>query len=95
MHRQVGGVAPRCCSLTLPGRVRRGATSYRVYRKLNSETEFSEVGEVQFTAFSDKLLDDTMFAAYYVTALNEFGESGPSETLRLEPIYRDTPRTRR
>ncbi|MEL7450651.1 MAG: PASTA domain-containing protein, partial [Pseudomonadota bacterium] len=68
-----------------------GATSYVVFRRLNTETEFVEVGSSQFIIFSNKLLDDTMFADYYVVARNEFGDSEPSETLRVAPVFRDRP----
>jgi hypothetical protein len=70
------------------------ASSYRVYRRLNTESNFTEVGEVTGYVYVDDLPGGTTSAEYYVVAENEFGQSSPSEVIVVTATTRQR-RTRR
>ena len=55
-----------------------GATNYRVFRRLNTENDFTEAGQTQFSVFADNLPDNAQSAEYFVVAENNFGSSGDS-----------------
>jgi hypothetical protein len=59
------------------------ATQYRVYRKVNYETEFTEVGVVTNTVIVDYLPRDSQWGEYYVVAENETTISDPSNTVLI------------
>ena len=64
------------------------ATSFLVFRRLDSETDFSQVGMVGARAFVDNLPVGTSSAEYYVVAKNDFGQSAPSDTVTVAPRVR-------
>jgi len=64
------------------------ADTYLVFRRLNSEFGFTEVGEVSGNAFVEYLPTGTLSAEYYVVAENAFGQSGPSSTIVVTPTFR-------
>ena len=55
-----------------------GATNYIVFRRLDSETDFTEIAQVSEYVFVDDLPTGTVSAEYYVIAENGFGRSAPS-----------------
>jgi len=65
-----------------------GATSYRVFRRLNTELHFTEVGLVVPQAYVDDLPGGTVSAEYYVVADNADGESGPSDIVVVTATVR-------
>ena len=66
-----------------------GATQFRVYRKLNTENAFTQIGEpTPYREFVDNLPAGTTSAQYYVVAENQFGSSGPSQTIEIKPSVR-------
>jgi len=58
-----------------------GATNYRVFRQLDNEGDFVEVGQVQVSAFVDDFPIGTASAEYFVVAENDFGGSPDSEII--------------
>jgi hypothetical protein len=64
------------------------ATSYSVYRKLNSETVFTLRGKTQYTTLVDILPSGTISAGYYVVGENTDGYSPPSATVTATPTFR-------
>lgn len=59
-----------------------GTTSYDVYRSLNDH-EFVLIANIEQSAYADEPPDGTRLVEYYVVALNECGESIPSEILSI------------
>ena len=64
------------------------ATEFVIFRRLDSETDFTELGRTAFRAFVDVLPSGASFGDYFVVAVNEFGESVPSDTVRVAPATR-------
>lgn len=58
------------------------ATSYDVYRSLN-DGEFNLIENTEQSSYEDKLPDGTQLVEYFVVAVNDCGESIPSETIRI------------
>jgi hypothetical protein len=59
-----------------------------VFRRLDSEFGFTEVGEVSGNVYVGNLPAGTLSAEYYVVAENAFGQSGPSSTIVVTPTFR-------
>ncbi|MBV1883891.1 MAG: tandem-95 repeat protein [Pseudomonadales bacterium] len=57
------------------------ASSYTVFRRLNSEVEFMEVGDSNVSAYVETLPRGTLSAEYIVVAENQFGVSDDSEVV--------------
>ena len=55
-----------------------GATNYRVFRRLNTEIDFVEVGQTVYLVFVDDLPQEANSAEYFVMAENGFGLSDDS-----------------
>ncbi|MDE6592650.1 MAG: fibronectin type III domain-containing protein [Oscillospiraceae bacterium] len=53
---------------------------YNVYYKLRSESEYHKIGNIAATSYTVSDLEDKSEYVVYVTAENEYGESGPSLT---------------
>jgi hypothetical protein len=64
------------------------AENFRVFRRLDSETSFSEAGQTVNRVFVDDLPPGTASAEYYVVAENQFGQSGPSGITTVVPAFR-------
>ncbi|MCI0535639.1 MAG: PASTA domain-containing protein [Verrucomicrobiales bacterium] len=64
------------------------ATGYVVFRRLNSEADFAQLGKTARTALVDDLPVNTTFAEYYVVAESEFGMSGPSAIVMVSAARR-------
>lgn len=64
------------------------AISFHVFRRLDSEIDFSEVGEVANRVFVDDLPLGTSSAEYFVVAENAFGQSGDSTIITVVPSSR-------
>jgi hypothetical protein len=60
----------------------------RVYRRLDSETEFSLQGETASPVFVDDLPTGTAAAEYFVVAVNAAGESDDSDVVAVAPTTR-------
>ena len=58
-----------------------GATNYRVFRRLENEGDFVEVGQIQVSAFIDDFPLGTALAEYFIVAENDFGDSPDSEII--------------
>ena len=66
-----------------------GAASYNIYRKLDTEADFTFMDTVtDVTVFVDDMPDGTVYADYYVEALNDFGVSDPSDVVQVLPAFR-------
>jgi hypothetical protein len=65
-----------------------GAEFCRVYRRLDSETDFSIQGTTATSVFVDDLPDGTLAAEYFVVAVNGAGESNASDIVAVEPTQR-------
>lgn len=56
------------------------AERYNLYYKLRSDTEYTKIGNITATSYTISDLEDKSEYVLYVTAENEYGESGPSLT---------------
>lgn len=56
------------------------AERYNLYYKLRSDTEYTKIGNITATSYTITDLADKSEYVLYVTAENEYGESGPSLT---------------
>lgn len=65
-----------------------GATHFLVFRRLNSQSNFVEVGQTAQRAFIDDLPNGTLLAEYFVVAENAFGMSGDSTIVPVIPASR-------
>jgi len=74
--------------VNLAWRTAADADVYRVFRKLDGEAAFSELGTTIFTAFVDSMPAGTASAQYYVVAENSLGGSPPSATITVFPTSR-------
>jgi len=59
------------------------ANTYSVYRRLDAEAEFVEIGASTNTVFVDNIPGQSQLAEYYVVSENENGESAPSDTVQV------------
>ena len=64
------------------------ADRFRVFRRLDSEIDFSEIGQTAYWAFVDDLPNGTLSAEYFVVAENAFGQSDPSSIITVAPTSR-------
>lgn len=64
------------------------ATAFQVFRRLDTEVNFSNVGQVANRVFVDDLPIGTLSAEYFVTASNNFGASDPSAVVTVVPRSR-------
>lgn len=56
------------------------ADRYNIYYKLRSDTEYTKIGNIASASYTISELADKAEYVLYVTAENEYGESGPSLT---------------
>lgn len=64
------------------------ATSFHVFRRLDTEADFSDLGETANRAFVDNLPAGSLSAEYFVVAENADGESDPSSIITVVPTSR-------
>ena len=64
------------------------ATSFTVFRRLDSEIDFSLIGATEAFVFVDNLPQGTLSAEYFVVAENEFGVSDESDVVVVSPTLR-------
>ncbi len=64
------------------------ATNFRVFRRLDTDADFAEAGQVVSRVFVDDLPAGTSSADYYVVAENAFGQSAPSGVVTVAPATR-------
>ena len=67
-----------------------GATSYNIYRKLDSDSGYVHMGTIaaDVTVFVDDMPSGTRYADYYIEAENSFGISDPTADVRVFPALR-------
>ena len=65
-----------------------GAASYIVFRKLDADVDFVEVGTTESPVYVDDLPVGTTSADYFIQAENAFGVSDDSATIRVLPTSR-------
>lgn len=64
------------------------ADNYLVFRRLNTEVNFLEIGQSTIDVFVDNLPAGTTSAEYFVVAENGNGQSDPSSTITVMPSSR-------
>ena len=64
------------------------ATQFRVFRRLDSETNFTEIGQTVIHQFANDMPDGTLYADYYVVAENGFGLSPDSASVTVQSSLR-------
>jgi hypothetical protein len=64
------------------------ATQYKVMRKLDTESAYKQVGNVDGLVFVDDLTEGTQFSDYLVISTNSYGDSRPSDVVRVYPVFR-------
>ena len=62
--------------------------SYAVFRRLESETEFTHISDTDFTVLVDDLPIEEEYADYFVKAVYQYRHSDPSEIIRVYPNLR-------
>lgn len=62
--------------------------TFSVFRRLDSETEFSQIGQTVENVWVDDMPVGTAYAEYYIVALYDYGESEPSATVSVTPTFR-------
>jgi hypothetical protein len=60
------------------------ATSFDIFRRLDSESDFSQVGATQLREFTDELPKKLTSVEYFVVASNEFGVSPASGIVKVQ-----------
>ena len=65
-----------------------GATSYRVFRRLDTELEFIDAGQTTYSVFVDDLPQQANSAEYFVVAENNFGISDDSAVVLVTKTTR-------
>ena len=60
-------------------------TTFHVFRRLNSQTDFTEIGRTSQASFNDRLPQGTITAEYLVVAENQFGMSPESNSVTVRP----------
>ena len=68
----------------LPNDPDEDVTEYRVYRAQDYSGEFNRIGTAEAPAFTDGDVEEGEAYVYYVTAVNEVGESPPSDEASAE-----------
>jgi hypothetical protein len=81
-----GQVTLLTVSLTWTGAAE--ATTFQVFRRLQSETEFTALGQTTTRTFVDILPQGTLFAQYFVVAENAFGVSPALAIITVRPTAR-------
>jgi hypothetical protein len=79
-------VLPSTMGATLQWDGSAGAFAYRVYKAVDTSTHFNRIATVQQTHFTDGMVPPGHTFRYYVTAINNAGESGPSNIVTYSPL---------
>ena len=64
-----------------------GASTFRIFRRLDTESDFVEVGQAAQRVFSDRLPPGTGAADYFVVGENPFVQSVESQILTVVPAF--------
>ena len=62
--------------------------AYAVYRRLDTEADFTYMGNTEGTVWVDDMPVGTAYAEYYVKSVYLYGLSDPSEIITVRPAFR-------